>query len=43
MYKEAIAVSGLLLDVSKCVRPARCFLNRMLEVLRNAHDSNSIV
>ena len=33
---------GLLLYISKCVRPARCFLNRMLEVLREASDGNNI-
>ena len=41
--KQSQSLLGLLLYVSKCVRPARCFLNRMLEVLRQAHDSNHIV
>ena len=41
--KQLQSLLGLLQYVSKCVRSARCFLNRMLEVLRQAHDSNHIV
>ena len=33
---------GLLLYIHKCVKPARCFLNRMLEVLRNAKNPQKI-
>ena len=29
---------GLLLYIHKCVKPARCFLNRMLDVLRRAQN-----
>ena len=31
------SILGLLLYVHKCVRPARIFLNRMLDLLRSAH------
>ena len=31
-----------LLYISKCVQPARCFLNRMLALLRANHESNII-
>ena len=35
---------GSLLYITKCVRPARSFLNRMLQVLReNAHGSNFLL
>ena len=30
---------GSLLYISKCIKPARIFLNRMLQVLRSHHDS----
>ena len=40
--RQLQSLLGLLLYISKCVRPARCFLNRMLEILRNAGDSNNI-
>ena len=33
---------GLLLYVSKCVKPARYFLNRMLQLLRDNFDKNRI-
>ena len=33
---------GNLLYVQKCVKPARIFLNRMLELLRQNYDKNSI-
>ena len=33
---------GTLLYICKCVRPARFFLNRMLELLRNNHDKSKI-
>ena len=33
---------GLLLYVSKCVKPARYFLNRMLQLLRDNFDKNKI-
>ena len=33
---------GLLLYVSKCVKPARYFLNRMLQLLRDNFDKNTI-
>ena len=31
---------GSLLYISKCIKPARIFSNRMLQVLRSHHDSN---
>ena len=34
---------GILLYVHKCVKPARCFLNRMLEMLRNASNPAKIM
>ena len=33
---------GSLLYISKCVQPARFFLNRMLAILRQGHDKNII-
>ena len=36
------SILGLLLYVHKCVRPARVFLNRMLELLRSSHPTQSI-
>ena len=39
---ELQSILGLLLCVHKCVRPARNFLNRMLEVLRNSHSTQKI-
>ena len=32
---------GSLLYITKCIKPARIFLNRMLQVLRSHHDLNS--
>ena len=36
------SILGLLLYVHKCVKPARVFLNRMLELLRSSHPTHSI-
>ena len=36
--RQLQSLLGLLLYIHKCVKPARCFLNRMLEVLRTAKD-----
>ena len=33
---------GLLLYIAKCVKPARYFLNRMLQLLRDNTDNNHI-
>ena len=33
---------GLLLYITKCVRPARYFLNRMLQLLRDSHNDQNI-
>ena len=35
--RQLQSILGLLLYVHKCVRPARFFLNRMLDLLRSAH------
>ena len=35
-------ILGLLLYVHKCVKPARVFLNRMLDLLRASHNNNQI-
>ena len=40
--KQLQSLLGLLLYIHKCVKPARCFLNRMLEVLRNAKNPQKI-
>ena len=40
--RQLQSLLGLLLHICKCVRPARCFINRMLEVLRHATDTNNI-
>ena len=37
------SILGLLLYVHKCVKPARVFLNRMLELLRSAHGHQKFV
>ena len=37
------SILGLLLYVHKCVKPARVFLNRMLDLLRSAHLRQKIV
>ena len=39
---ELQSLLGNLLYVHKCVRPARVFLNRMLELLRSSYDVNII-
>ena len=36
--RQLQSLLGLLLYIHKCVKPARCFLNRMLEVLRTAEN-----
>ena len=36
------SILGLLLYVHKCVKPARVFLNRMLELLRSSHPTQAI-
>ena len=40
--RQLQSLLGHLLYIHKCVKPARYFLNRMLEVLRNAHNANCI-
>ena len=40
--RQLQSLLGLLLYIHKCVKPARIFLNRMLELLRAAHGSNFI-
>ena len=40
--RQLQSILGLLLYVHKCVRPARVFLNRMLELLRASHTSQKI-
>ena len=40
--RELQSILGLLLYVHKCVKPARCFLNRMLELLRFAHRRQKV-
>ena len=39
---ELQSILGLLLYVHKCVKPARLFLNRMLELLRCAHGRQKV-
>ena len=39
---ELQSLLGLLLYISNCVKPARYFLNRMLQLLRGNFDHNSI-
>ena len=39
---ELQSLLGLLLYITKCVRPARYFLNRMLHLLRENHDNSQI-
>ena len=39
--RELQSLLGSLLYVSKCVRPARTFLNRMLQVLRSMGGNSS--
>ena len=40
--RQLQSILGLLLYVHKCVRPARVFLNRMLELLRSSHATQRI-
>ena len=40
--KELQSLLGHLLYVHKCVKPARCFVNHMLDVLYHANNPNSI-
>ena len=35
--RQLQSILGLLLYFHKCIRPARVFLNRMLDLLRSAH------
>ena len=43
LYKRQVqSLLGHLLYIHKCVKPARYFLNRMLEVLKNAHNVSRI-
>ena len=37
------SILGLLLYINKCVKPARIFLNRMLELLRDSHGCQKIL
>ena len=37
------SILGLMLYVHKCVKPARVFINRMLELLRSAHATQRII
>ena len=40
--RQLQSLLGHLLYIHKCVKPARFFLNRMLELLRNAHNATHI-
>ena len=40
--RQLQSLLGNLLYIQKCVKPARIFLNRMLELLRQNYDKNSI-
>ena len=40
--RQLQSIPGLLLCINKCVKPARVFLNCMLELLRSSHSSNFI-
>ena len=40
--RQLQSILGLLLYVHKCVKPARVFLNRMLELLRSSHPTQPI-
>ena len=40
--RQLQSLLGTLLYIHKCVKPARCFLNRMLETLRNASNPAKI-
>ena len=41
--RELQSLLGTLLYIHKCVKPARCFLNRMLETLRKASNPAKII
>ena len=41
--RQLQSILGLLLYIHKCVKPARVFLNRMLELLRASHNTQRIV
>ena len=40
--RQLQSLLGLLLYIHKCVKPARIFLNRMLELLRSSHSTQRI-
>ena len=40
--RQLQSLLGHLLYIHKCVKPARYFLNRMLEVLRNSHNASRL-
>ena len=40
--RELQSILGLLLYVHKCVKPAQIFLNRMLDLLRSAHNRQKV-
>ena len=40
--RQLQSILGLLLYVHKCVKPARVFLNRMLELLRASHNDKKV-
>ena len=40
--RQPQSLLGLLLYIHKCIKPARCFLNRMLEVIRKAMNPSRI-
>ena len=43
VYKHELqSILGLLLYIHKCIKPARIFLNRMLELLRFAHRHHKV-
>ena len=41
--RQLQSILGLLLYVHKCIKPARIFLNRMLELLRASHGCQKIL
>ena len=42
VIKNELQSLGLLLYITKCVRPARYFLNHMLQLLRDNHNNQNI-
>ena len=40
--RQLQSLLGLLLYVHKCVKPARFFLNRMLDLLRSSHETTKV-